>query len=374
MIENKSHHIFWQSGNGKDFLTWADVKASEIPSGFDTRLFHHFDEEGDALVSGWMKNGDFKNVMNALSGKPSENTLPDNFLSLKEKHNQPPAWVNNELIEEAGGLSQRSGLTALLVLRDFALLGGYYFVNLTKPLVATGALEKGAVHRLYNTLHFWVEVSRTSAQARDTRVDACLKTRFIHSASRLMIQKKYPDWDFGKLGTPINHADMVATSMAFTLYFLYGLEKLNFGFSQKEEEGVFHLWKYITWLMGVPENILPDNRKEAVEFFFFWTKYQGAPDKDSLKLAAALLNENTPVSLLKSAIIRNNMGYIHKSISNYLIDDNVKSILKIPGVRFKNVFPGLLRFKNKMPVNREKQISEGHEEQLSVLEDYRKNA
>lgn len=188
-----------------------------------------------------------------------------------------------------------------------------------------------------------------------------------------MIQKKQADWDSERFGIPINYADMIATNIAFTLYFLYGLKKLNFDFSEKEEAGIFHLWKYVTYLLGVPVEIIPNDKKEAISFFHFWTKYQGQPDQDSVKLAESLLNENTPINLLKLDIIKRNMGYIHKSIANYLIDDTIRGNLRIPNVRFKNIIPNALKLKNEIPKNKENQIKEGNDEQKSVLTDYKNN-
>lgn len=144
-------------------------------------------------------------------------------------------------------------------------------------------------------------------------------------------------------------------------------------YSTQEEVGIFHLWKYVTWLLGIPENIIPNNRKEAVKFFYFWTKYQGQPDEDALKLTASLLNENTPISQLKLDLIRNNMGYIHKSVANYLIDDNIRKDLKIPSVMFQNIVPNVLRLKNGITFDHHKQNRDGNAEQLSVMEDYKNN-
>lgn len=67
------------------------------------------------------------------------------------------------------------------------------------------------------------------------------------------------------------------------------------------------------------------------------------------------------------------MGYIHKSIANYLLDDHLKSSLKIPAVPLEKIIPNALRLKNEITLNREKQIETGNAEQQSVLEDYKNN-
>lgn len=373
MKKNTHNDHFWSAGNGKDFLNWADLKENDFTQNFDDQLFYQYDQEVDALAEKWLKDDTFKKLMQSLHRNMEDETLPEEYSNIKKDLAEVPDWVDFSLIEEACKLSERSGLDGLMVLRNFALLGGYQFANLTKPLVATGSLEKGSVHRLYNTLGFWVDVSRTDTDSQQKRVNACLRTRLVHSASRIMINEKNPDWDKDRFGIPINHADMIATNIAFTVYYLYGLEKLNFSFSEKEEAGIFHLWKYVTWLLGVPEHLIPNNRKEAINYFYFWTKYQGKPDQDARKLADSLLNENTPISILKLDIIKRNMGYIHKSVSNFLIDDTIRKNLEIPEVRFKFIIPNALKLKNKLVINKEHQIKEGKDQQKSVLQDYKNN-
>lgn len=369
MLKNNFNDSFWTAGNGKDFINWSGMDIAERD--FETKLFYFYDDTLDVLVKKWMKDGDFKAIMKSLHSSNNKTNLPQDFLDFKEKLSLIPSWLDKGLLQAGSELSERSGLTGLLVLRNFALLGGYNFANLTKPLVATGSLKKGAVNRLYNTLNFWVNVSRTHKNAQDLRLNACISTRLVHSASRLMIQQKMPNWNREKYGSPINFADMIATNIAFTVYYLFGLEKLNFNYTVQEEEGIFHLWKYVTFLLGVPVEYIPENRENALQFFKSWTTYQGEPDQDSQKLTESLLQENTPINLFKFDIIKRNMGYIHGSVANYLLDENTRGNLKIPRIRFKNIIPTALKMKNEISVSRESQIQKGNLEQNAVLKDYK---
>ncbi len=372
MQQSKFDH-FWKKGNGKSFSSWANhvPDAGELP--YDNYFLEH-DQKTDLIVSNSLKDQSFHAIMRNLTQENGLNHVPENFKSLVDEVSEIPAWLNQDLLQSGAELSQRAGLNGLLILRNFSLLGGYYFSNLTKPLVLTGALEKGATHRLYNTLQFWSDVSRTGEKGKSERIKASLKIRLIHSASRILILEKNPNWDIQKWGYPINIADSVATNIAFTLYFLYGLEKLEFRFTEKEEAGIFHLWKYVTWMLGVPTEMIPNNRQEAVDYFHYWTSKQNGPDADSLKLVTALLKENTQVDVLKIGFVKRNIGFIHKSIANYLIDEQIRESLQIPTIPFKGFFPAVIKLKNRffLAGTREKQIKRGNEEQLSVLADYRK--
>ncbi len=376
MNENQENiKSFWSKGNGKEFLDWSKISITDLNKDFNNQLFLNFDEDLDQLVSAWIKDGNFSDIMRFLHGSKNYKSLPQTFTEWHEKSAVIPDWLQLDVVETGAQFCQRSGLMGLLVLRNFALLGGYYFSNLTKPLVATGMLEKGATYRLHNTLQFWIEVSRSGQAAQSLRINSCLKIRLIHSASRIMIKEKNVNWDYATFGEPINHADMVATNIAFTVYYLFGLQRLNVSYSIEEERGIFHLWKYVTWLLGIPQEILPNNRQEALSFFYHWTLKQDGPDKDSIKLAKSLLEEDTPIALMKVGVLKRNMGFIHRSIANELIDDQIVNSLQIPVLKFNKIIPIILRFKNEIEknVNTEKQIIKGNTEQRSVLNDYKNN-
>lgn len=371
MIRNNYYRNFWDNGNGKDFLKWS--KAEISVGKYDVSLFNTYDKKVDKLVGQWIDSGEFKFIMKSLHGNDKIENLPQDYINLRHEIEVLPNWIDKDILNYGCQLSNRTGLIGLLILRDFALMGGYIFSSLTKPLIATGALEKGAVHRLYNTLNFWIKISNTGPDAEKMRLDACLSTRLIHSASRLMIQKKIPDYNLKKYGVPINFADIIATNIAFTIYFLFGLSKLSFKFSREEEQGIFHLWQYNTFLLGVPYKIIPSNRLEALRFFKFWTNYQAEPDEDGLKLAESLLEEDTQLSLLKFNFIKKNMKNIHTSVANYLIDSKIKEHLKIPESRYQSMVIKALKIKNKFANTTTKQILRGRAEQISVLEDYKNN-
>ena len=58
-----------------------------------------------------------------------------------------------------------------------------------------------------------------------------------------------------------------------------------------------NLWKYVGYLIGIPVEIIPNNKKEATEYFYNWTAIQPASDNDSTLLAKSLLDENLELLL-----------------------------------------------------------------------------
>uniref|UniRef100_UPI002F944B5A oxygenase MpaB family protein n=1 Tax=Kaistella sp. TaxID=2782235 RepID=UPI002F944B5A len=296
---------FWEKGNGKELLDWADVTPDLGNFEKYASLYHEVDNLSDDLVKETYLKLPYPEA-SALIKKYSKSKISENadepeslkrfFLQMQEV----PKWFDEDLANSGARLCMRSGTNALIILRDFVLMGGYDYAYLNKPLIFTGALKRGAVKRLKDTLEFWVHVTREDAlKVNSEAYQLIIRTRLMHSYARLKIKEKGKIWDYEIWGEPINFWDMIATYTGFSLVLMQGLKKLGVKISEKEEAGVFHLWKYIGYLLGIPKQFLPENRQQAVEQLYLWSTLQDQGDEDSVQLAQALLAEN-----LESTIYR----------------------------------------------------------------------
>lgn len=348
-----------------------------------SKLFYEVDEIGDAAAKDIFFSMPFEEAMKKigeLSGKQisREDNIPEGLRTIFLQMQQIPDWLDKEMLKVASELSRRSGLTALVVLRDFTLMGGYDYAFLNKPLIFTGALKKGAVKRLRDTLHFWTTVTRKDAmKIHGDGYKFCATTRLIHSFSRLMILEKVKEWNKEKWGLPINSWDTIATYIGFSLTFLLGLKKLGLKISKYEEDCLFHLWKYIGYLIGIPADYIPNNAKEATEQFYLWSSIQACADEDSVLLAKALLDENLVSPVFDEISKRNRLKYLHTCCVRYLLDKEVVDRLQIPEVRAAGLFPTFLTARNKIFYSlksRQGQIEKGDKAQREILRLYLEKA
>jgi len=232
-----------------------------------------------------------------------------------------PDWLDWSLLQKGLDFSQRSGLSGLIVLRDYCLMGGYESAAINKPLIYTGALKKGAVKRLSETVEFWVNITGNDAlKYGSIGFNAVIKTRMIHAFARINILRS-TDWAISKWGIPLNAWDMLATNLGFSLVYLVGLRKMGIHPLAGESRGLFHLWKYIGYLLGIPLEILPNNENEAIEALYYWTMTQADGDADSKALAKALQEEPIRAYYPTSQLGRKMMREIHLFYNHYLLGD-----------------------------------------------------
>ena len=385
-FQNATHFKnFWEHGNGKELLDWVDI----IPD-FQTfqkyaPLYHQVDELGDEVVKETYLKLNYKEA-SAIIHKYSKQPITENddatenvkklFLQLQET----PHWFDKDLANKGARFCMRTGANGLMILRDFTLMGGYDFAYISKPLIFTEALKKGAVKRLKDTLEFWVHVTRESAlQPNSEAYQLIVRTRLMHSYARLKIKEKTEQWDYENWGEPINSWDMIATYTGFSLVFMQGLKKLGIIISDDEEKGLFHLWKYIGYLLGIPVDYLPNNRQQAVEQFYWWTTIQDQGDNDSAQLAKALLQENLENTIYKHSFQRKMLKNLHQSMNWFLLDEEINKRLQIPKpAKAFLVFPKIVVKGNQIfqkiylrnATQYQKLVEMGSEQQKKVLEDY----
>lgn len=211
-----------------------------------------------------------------------------------------PTWLDKRLLDVGAKLSQRSAMFGEYVLSCVSLMGGYRSAAANKPIAFTGQLEYMAARRLAETAQFGFDVTRTGALARGAKgFKSAVKVRMMHAHVRLMLDKS-PKWQHDVWGLPINQADLVATNTLFSAVYLSGLRVLGLQISDEESLGVMHLWRYVGYLMGVDEALLPTNEEEGTRMAWLSGVTQPPADADSKLLGQALLH--VPLERAETAI------------------------------------------------------------------------
>ena len=369
---------FWNKGIGHELLAWSGAKPDLSLFDQYAPLYYRVDERCDTLVRAILERYGFQGAMQQLEAISQGRTGTLDALSreLMDELQEIPGWLEKNMMRFGAQLGERSGRTALIVLRDFTLTGGYDFSYLNKPLIYTGALKKGPVKRLKDTLNFWVHATRPDGLLPGNKgFRFSILTRLMHSLARVTIESRVPEWDRQHWGRPINHFDMIATSIGFSLTFALGLKKMGIHISKEEEAGLFHLWKYAGYLLGIPVEYLPENKKQATEILYCWTTLQPRADSDSVLLTTALIDENLISPVFDKQSQREKLRYLHICCIRYFLDDETCTRLQVPEVKRPGLFPLSVRITNQLKqllLSRSKQISSGHAAQLEVLKLYSK--
>lgn len=374
--ETNSFSDFWQYEDGKRMLDeLGSIPDLTLAQGFVPLLFKK-DDLADSVIDDCF-NGPFgaalQMVTDYLTGKLPINEAPESVRILRNEMTARPDWVNPELLDLGRQVCNRSGKSGLIVLRNYSLMLGYQSAAINKPLIATGALHSGAVKRIADTTSFWYAVTGKNALEVDQEGFVfCVRTRLVHAYSRIMIKQKL-DWKINEQGEPLNYWDMIATYLGFSLVFMRGLKSLGMTISDQESRAVYHLWKYIGYLIGIPPQIMPADDNEAIRGLFLWSKTQPESDADSIALAQALHMEPIgapwPPRLSQQKFIQQ----VNLAFNRHLIGQRSCDVLQLPPPNFPimaKIVSTINKLDDRLASNSAKyrhwQITKGRADQLVI--------
>jgi hypothetical protein len=337
---------YWKEKTGQQLLNQLGYIPDEASIEAYAALYMECDIAADRIVREIFEQHGHKKAHQWLNeaidkGSIQVPDLPDLMRELFQEMETVPDWLNYDRMEKGAALCRRAGNFSAIVLRNYSLMGGYESSAINKPLVMTGALKKGAAKRMAETYDFWVNITGKDAmRLHQIGYKSAIKARFVHSLVRCYLLKS-PDWKNEKWGLPLNQGDMVATHLGFTLVYLVGLRKVGFKPSDAEIDGLFHLWKYIGFLLGIPVDYLPETENQAIEMLYKWTMAQPVADEDTRALAISLVEEPLSANFPEKEWQKKAQVQIHLAFNELLMSRESCDRVGIPESTMKYV-PALM--------------------------------
>jgi len=283
----------------------------EMPQGHGRRLFER------ALAEG----------LDALDDPPEP--LVAFFRSVES----PPYWLDTERLERGARAITRTGLLGLFPLGDMSLMGGYLASRATKSLVGTGEIEYRSGRRLVETATWWIDVTTPGSLAPGERGHtSALRVRIVHAHVRAAMNRR-DDWDYEAWDRPVNQVQTTGTLLLFSLVFVFGTQLLGVRYTERERADILHLWRYVGWLMGVDDELLPASEPDAWRLLWLLAATEFIPDEDSKRLAKALLRSHEEVGHGRGAVgkvLSHVSVRVHSSISRLVLGRDNADYLGLP--------------------------------------------
>lgn len=257
-----------------------------------------------------------------------------------------PDWVDRDLIEQGARVMRSGGADGLYVARDVALLGGYMFAGFNQTLLRTGALEKGSNTRFAETAQWATDViTENGLLPQGVGYQSTLRVRLIHAMVRRHVAA-LPDWDSEAWGLPINQTDMAATLVGALVSPSLGVVMMGLVNRLSEYDAVAHLTRYTGWLMGVDEEFLPTDFRDAVRVLYHTSYVLSTPDETTQQLSVPMAEDPMRWHYTRFPTIRRKIARAqHLSITSAFLGPNAMRTLGLPA--FVPPWYPLIRF----PVN-----------------------
>ena len=269
------------------------------------------DPVADALVAAFRRlpgGAGWRLLDRALADGPGAlpADAPAELAALVDPISALPAWVDPERLHRGAVAYWRPGAGALsLSLTCGALAYGYQSASLSRPLAATGRLEKMVPRRIAETARWVLAVTTPGGMVPGAEGYASsVRVRLVHALVRRHLLEA-GNWDVADWGVPISASDAASTAMGgFLTIHLDAMHDLGVHYSREELEDMTHLWAWIATVMGVPAALAPSGYADARRQVRAALTIDSGPNEDGPRLMRALLDRPAPIIQLLPSPVR----------------------------------------------------------------------
>ncbi|ASJ72921.1 oxygenase MpaB family protein [Granulosicoccus antarcticus] len=196
---------------------------------------------------------------------------------------EDPEWLDWDKLE-LGAKAYRGYGVYGFQFQGIATLDGYRSRNIARTLMSTGQYsDETAFKRFLLTCNFWTEVSETGGMRTfGDGWKVALRVRLLHTLIRRAVFSS-ERWEPDVFGMPINQLGLLGAPVISSLVMGVSSRKLGWKLSDEEIEGIMHLWRYVSHVMGYDNSVVPfpETIEEGRHLFYqllLQTKLSDDPD------------------------------------------------------------------------------------------------
>ena len=299
------------------------------------------DPIADEVISKIMERGE-KNSVNSLFGSITKDgdavpaDLPQEVRDYFEKTAILPDWADKDLIALGQNIYTRHGVLITILLgykslpECYACPKGAMVLYHTARLNEQNGSQDAFSRRIAETAEFIYYCMKPGGLAPDGKgIRAAQKVRLIHAVVRYYLRQN--NWDVALYDEPINQEDLAGTLSSFSALVIEGLETMGVDLTPEDKEAYTHCWRVIGHIMGLDDDMLPNNAVDAFALGHAIQDHQLGPSPQGNSLTNALIDFQT----------KHTPGFMDKQINlemmRFLMDDKIADLLNIPPANKQDV-------------------------------------
>lgn len=215
---------------------------------------------------------------------------PASLVDLFEHLDHRPDWVDGEQLRRGSIAYFRAGPMVSFALTCSVIAGSEQAYGISRPVVFTGRLADNAYVRAKETTRWIVAAIAPGGMDRfNEGFKLSAHVRLLHAMVRKQCAKN-ENWDWDDWGMPMAHSDgLYAISYDFTQAMVDPLLAVGVRFSDQEIEDIYALWRYIGWVMGVPEQLLHRDAAHGRQLADIYLSLDPGPDDECRRLVRQLI-------------------------------------------------------------------------------------
>ena len=268
-------------------------------------------------------------------------SAPDALVALFDALNEAPAWFDPGA--ELPGQRAFHRYSDLFIPAFFVVTLQNAATLISKAFYMTGRVttEHGLRRIRQNTRHL-IEIMLPGALDREGEGwRLSVRIRLVHAQVRRLLRES-GGWDEDELGAPISSAHVALSAANFSATMIKQATRLGARMNAEERAGFMQTWRYASWLIGTPEDMLFEGDEARTNHLHVVaTAFEPPPNDESAVIANALVNAVPLVAGVESADERDEMALYVYRVARALLGDEVSDMLDFPKQRTTGVLPYL---------------------------------
>lgn len=311
-------------------------KARKIDVDVATNYVAHLsiaDPPVDALMEELqdLDRGSMANFLRAGFDNDAE-SLKDAPVALQEFFRDvsvPPEWLSETDFAPGIRMFHRNSKIILASFVAGVLIEGF-MTNISKSFFITGRVRDQGVRRLQQNNRHLVESFLPGGLNREgDGWKLSVRLRIIHAQVRRLLNDSN-DWDAEAWGVPISAGHLGFAITAFSARLLKHMRRLGASYSDDESVSFMSAWRYVGYLMGIPETILFRDEAEANRLFEIGRMCEPPPGGESVSMANSLVNSAPLLADMTDPEIRRKFANYIYAVSRAVIGNKSAEQLNYP--------------------------------------------
>lgn len=243
-----------------------------------------------------------------------------------------PDWADRRKMDVAMRFFKKNEVAVGLTLGCYSLPYCYAGADGARVLWLSQRIHNDTRKRLEETGEWVFGIMKPRDWESGKALRRTLKIRLLHASIRWFTLHS-PQWDL-VWGYPINQEDMAATNLAFSYIVIRGLRKAGIPMTPEEEDAYLHQINVAGSLLGVADELLPRNLREAFHLERTIARRQFRTSEQGTGLTRSLLQA---LENLAPPALRN----LPAAQMRFFLGDELADLLNLPAVPLEKRLVGL---------------------------------
>ena len=241
----------------------------------------------------------------------------------------PPEWLSETDFAPGIRMFHRNSKVILASFVAGVLIEGF-MTNIAKSFFITGRVRDQGVRRLQQNNRHLVESFIPGGLDREgDGWKLSVRIRIIHAQVRRLINES-DEWDVEAWGEPLSAGHLGFALTAFSARLLTHMKRLGASYSKEESVSFMAVWRYVGYLMGIPETILFRDEAEANRLFEIGGMCEPDPGIESISMANSLVNSAPLLADMTDPEVRRKFAMYIYGVSRAVIGNKLADQLKYP--------------------------------------------